>query len=470
MKAKVRGIYSTALTRLLLDNGFKVVAPSIASRERFELDDDGNEPPDISIQDRYDHHGIRTSGSREATDKVKEILQNTLDDVIVRKWLISIGGIYKGLLRGIDVLTHSVLIDIGETVGRVSEKEKEHIKTKEAIVQVKSRWIGAKEPLLSTKITIPGSYAVLVPKSKTGVSLKIYDPRVRAILYALGERLSPEKWSIIWRTAAATQPQELLEEEVKTLVRESEGMFKKAEAAEAPAMLREGSYVMDAELPAISKIRLDEIRGTIFPTLTRHHYYKVCGGRIASVLDMAENLIAQGKPCDQVESDFKEEVAAEYPSIGAMIDIEHVKASGSVFYLGRARIESLNDTCVRLQRIIAKEGVYDGLETKKEAGDTAVTEARLGEWHFQTKYYSKDGGYKGCYVNFNTPVELYPHALRYVDLEVDICMLQDGTLSVVDEEKLEKEVRKGRISEMLAKMILQKVSEVKKQLTNCKSL
>lgn len=469
MKAKVRGIYSIALTKLLLNNGFEIVAPSVALKERFRLDDN-DAPADIAIQDRYDRHGIRTSGTKEATNKLKEILQTNLDDAIVRKWPISIDGIYKGLLRGIDIPTRSVLIDIGEAVGRVPEEEKESIQTKEVIVQVKRRRIGAKEPSLTTQITIPGKYAVLIPKGKTGVSLKIRDSDVRAKLHALGEKISPSNWSIIWRTAAATQSKELLEEEVKTLVKESEEVFHKAEVTEAPAMLREGSYVMDVELPAVSKRRLDEIRAALCPTLMGHHYYKVCGGHIATALEMAENLLTEGKPRDEVEAAFRQEIAVEYPFAGATIDIEHVKASGLVFYLGKASIESLDDVHIRLQRVIAKDGVYDGLGAKKEAGDVAKTETRLGEWHFQTRYYSKDGVYKGCYVNFNTPLELYPHTVRYVDLEVDICVLQDGTLKTVDGEKLEKAVAKGHISEKLARMVQQKVQEVKNRIESGKDL
>jgi Ribonuclease G/E len=469
VKAKVRGIYSTALTKLLLDNGFEIVSPSVALKERFRLDDN-DMPADIAIQDRYDRHGIRTSGTREATDKFKEILQASLDDAIVRRWPISVDGIYKGLLRGIDIPTRSLLIDIGEAVGRVSEEEKERIQTKEVIVQVKHRRIGAKEPSLTTQITIAGKYAVLVPKSKTSVSLKIHDPNVRAKLYELGEKLSLPNWSIIWRTAAEIQSRKFLEEEIKTLVKSSEEVFHDAEAKDAPALLHEGSYVMDIELPAMSKRRLDEIRATLCPTLEGHHYYKVCSGRIATALEMAENLLTEGKPRDEVEAAFKQEIAAEYPFTGATIDIEHVKASGLVLYLGKASIESLDDVHIRLQRVITKDGVYDGLGAKKEAGDIAETQARLGEWHFQTRYYSKDGVYKGCYINFNTPLELYPHAVRYVDLEVDICVLPDDTLKVIDEEKLEKAVNKGRISEKLARMIQQKVSEVKDQLKDCKRL
>lgn len=469
VKAKIRGIYSTALTKLLLDNGFEIVTPSVALKERFLLND--NESlADITIQDRCDRHGIRTSGNREGTDKFKKVLQTSLDDAIVRRWPISVAGIYKGLLRGIDIPTRSVLVDIGEAVGRVSEEEKDRIQNKEVIVQVKRRRIGAKEPSLTTQITIPGRYAVLVPKSKTGVSLKIHDPGLRAKLYVLGEKLSLPNWSIIWRTAAVHQPQELLEKEIETLVKESVEVFHKAESTEAPTILWEGSYVMDVELPALSKSKLDEIRAALCPTLAGHHYYKVCGGRIAAALEMAENLLIEGKPKDEVEAVFRREIAAEYPFAGATIDVEHVKASGLVLCLGKASIESLDDVCIRLQRAIKANGVYDGLDAKKEAGDIAETEAKLDEWHFKTRYYSKDGLYKGCYVNFNTPVELYPDAIRYVDLEVDICVLSDGTLKVMDEEKLQRAVNKGHISEKLARMVQQKVLEVKNRLMDCKSL
>ena len=468
-KAKIRGIYSTALTKLLLDNSFGIVEPSVAVKERFKLNDN-NEAPDVTIEDRYDRHGIRTSGYREATERFKDILQSCLDDVIVREWPISVDGIYKGLLRGIDIPTRSILIDIGKAVGRIPEEEKDKITSKEVIVQVKRRRIGAKEPSLTTEITIPGKYAILIPKGKVGVSLKVQDPEARARLYELGKKLSPPNWSIIWRTAATTQPLENLKEGVKSLAREAENVLQKAKQVEAPIILREGSYVIDIELPALSKKRLDEIRVAMCPTLAGHHYYKVVGGRVAAALEMAEALLEKGKPRKEVELVFKREIEAEYPFAGASIGIEHVKPSGIVFYLGKATIESLDETSICLRRVLAKNGVYDGLGVQKEAGDVAVTEAKLGEWYFQTKYYSKDGQYKGCYVNFHTPLELYPHCVRYVDLEVDICLLPDGTLKTVDEEKLEKAVTKGFVSERLARMVQQQIQEVRKRLMDCKDL
>jgi len=56
LKAKVRGIYATALTRLLLENGFEVVQPSQAIKSRFGIADN-NEPPDLKVKDKHDLQG-----------------------------------------------------------------------------------------------------------------------------------------------------------------------------------------------------------------------------------------------------------------------------------------------------------------------------------------------------------------------------------------------------------------------------
>ncbi|MDI6905779.1 MAG: DUF402 domain-containing protein [Candidatus Bathyarchaeia archaeon] len=67
----------------------------------------------------------------------------------------------------------------------------------------------------------------------------------------------------------------------------------------------------------------------------------------------------------------------------------------------------------------------------------------------------------GTYINLNTPVEVYP-AIRYVDLEVDVCIQSDGTSKTLDMEKLEKALEKGIISQKLftkLKETLQKMSE-----------
>ena len=157
---------------------------------------------------------------------------------------------------------------------------------------------------------------------------------------------------------------------------------------------------------------------------------------------------------------------AEYPALGSVISIEHVKLDGKVFHLGKALIEAFNrhESLIRFRRVFEKKGIYDGLKTEKEPGDYAVTEAKVGEWHFKTEYFSKGGRYKGTYINLNTPIELYPRGIRYVDLEVDVCVWPNGRVEKLDEEKLKEAVAEGIVTQKLVKIVEEKLREIMKIL------
>jgi hypothetical protein len=120
----------------------------------------------------------------------------------------------------------------------------------------------------------------------------------------------------------------------------------------------------------------------------------------------------------------------------------------------------LDDEQIKYSRIIRSDGFYDGLGVKKEVGDKAVSETKMGEWCITTKYFSSSGDWKGTYINLNTPVEIYPKTIRYVDLEVDVCIHPDGTNKILDVEKLEKALEKGYISKKLYKIITEKAKEI----------
>ncbi|MDW8103257.1 MAG: DUF402 domain-containing protein [Anaerolineae bacterium] len=88
-------------------------------------------------------------------------------------------------------------------------------------------------------------------------------------------------------------------------------------------------------------------------------------------------------------------------------------------------------------------GQYDGLNLPKEEGDYALTEVKEGSRILKHTYFGREGNLKGEFFNINTPVELYPGFIRYVDLEVDVVRWPDGQVRVVDEEELQKVVSRG---------------------------
>jgi len=339
-RVKLRGIYTTALTKILLDNGFKIVQPSEVTRIRFNLpatrEDDCQ--PDVEIFDRLDKQGVNIVGRADAANKVASILLDLLYDVVIRRQM-------------------QVLSAVQSTNSNNDES------LYEAIIEVISA-----SP----------------------------DIRIR----------------------------------------------------------------IDAEFPAISKKKLDEIRASIVPTISGHHYYKACGGKIAGMLEMAEKLIEKGYSLKEVENLLIECALREYPRENSKIGIEHVKINGKTFNLGEAQVVEFDEEerQMRLVRIFSSQGVYDGLSVSKEPGDFAVTTLKIGEWFLKTSYFSRDGEYKGTYVNISTPIELYPTKIRYVDLEADICMWPDGRSQKIDFEKLDKFVKMGCISEKL-KMVVYGVAE-----------
>lgn len=251
-----------------------------------------------------------------------------------------------------------------------------------------------------------------------------------------------------------------MENETVNLVEKIKILNEKAAYTETPALLVEGSCFMDVEFPWFSKRNLDKLRASVAPTLNEHHFYKNCGGEVSAALEMAEKLLEKGQNRSEVEKSFEEQVLCEFPEEGSLVDVEHVKLSGVVFFLGQAAIESLDGKQVKYSRIMRSNGFYDGLDVKKEAGDKAISETRTGEWCITTKYFSNSGEWKGTYINLNTPIEVYPKAIRYVDLEADVCVKPDGTSKILDMEKLEKALEKGVISKKLFETVKEKVKQI----------
>jgi Ribonuclease G/E len=464
-KARVRGIYSTAITKLLLDNGFEIVQPSLTIKERFKLAEN-MKSPDIDIYDRHSRQGVHVVGTTEALETLKTLLQKHLVDVIVRKQSFPIDGIYKGVVKEDKQAEHFVSVDVGPVVGKLYSNEIAENNPSSILVQVQRRQTHTREPLLSTKISIPGEYAILISEKGVRASLKIRDMQKRASLIELGRKIAPPDSGVIWRTTAATQPPEALEDELDRLAKTREELLRISEEKIAPALLWGNQYYVNVEFPALSKASFDEFRAEVAPTIKGHHQYKACERVVSAALEMAEKMLEGGALHEEVKRLFQQTIETEYPAEDSVVGIEHVKPNGRVYHLGKARIEKSEGDELRYSRVFRSQGFYDGLGTSKEPGDRAVTEARVGDWHYTTRYFSKDGVYKGAHINLNTPLELYPRWIRYVDLEVDICALPDGTVKVLDEDELKKAVTNGFVSEKLAVIVRERVSKILKNFAD----
>ena len=68
------------------------------------------------------------------------------------------------------------------------------------------------------------------------------------------------------------------------------------------------------------------------------------------------------------------------------------------------------------------------------------------------------------YINLNTPIELYPYGIRYVDLEVDVCVWPNGRVKKLDEKKLKEAATEGIITPKLVRIVKEKLREIMKDL------
>lgn len=83
MRVAVRGIYSTALVRLLLDEGFEVVRPTRSQRERFGIPGEAVGEPDAMLSDARNRHYLEVQGVSDAVEAVVEVLRSKVGDVVV---------------------------------------------------------------------------------------------------------------------------------------------------------------------------------------------------------------------------------------------------------------------------------------------------------------------------------------------------------------------------------------------------
>lgn len=185
----------------------------------------------------------------------------------------TVGNIYKGRVVNIEAGIQAAFIDFGQPKNGFlhisdlhpryfseSVQEEEKIgrrksvtqrppiqrclkKGMEIVVQVIKEGINTKGPTLSSYISLPGKYVVLMPwMNKMGVSQKIEDEAERKRLRELLEDLKlPRQAGLIIRTAAQMANKRELQNDVSYLSRLWNAIHKRSESEKAPAAVYQES-------------------------------------------------------------------------------------------------------------------------------------------------------------------------------------------------------------------------------------
>ncbi|MCX7713740.1 MAG: Rne/Rng family ribonuclease [Chthoniobacterales bacterium] len=181
-----------------------------------------------------------------------------------------VGGIYKGIVRNIEPGIKAMFVDIGfeknaflqfwdaipasldsgvEAVSRASSKKRKKLTADDApslypigseiLVQVKKGPISNKGPRVTTDISLPGRYLVLMPyNDQCGISRKIEDPKERQRLRKILQELDiPDGMGVIIRTVGQGQRARYFVRDLSLLLEQWDRICKKNETLPAPATL-----------------------------------------------------------------------------------------------------------------------------------------------------------------------------------------------------------------------------------------
>lgn len=219
---------------------------------------------------------INVSGSDEC--RIAILQDNRLEELFIERASSQshIGNIYKGVITNVESSIQAAFIDFGltkngflhisdvqpqyfpnhsgehEDVGRKIPRhhrppiQKCFHRGQEVIVQITKEGVGTKGPTLTTYLSIPGRYLVMMPgMSKHGVSRKIEDEDIRRSMRdALDELDLPAGMGFILRTAGSDRSKRDLQRDLNYLSRLWKNVIGRIKTVSTPAELyRESDLV-----------------------------------------------------------------------------------------------------------------------------------------------------------------------------------------------------------------------------------
>ncbi len=214
--------------------------------------------------------------------RIAELRSGKLHDLDIERLSGDLGSIFWGSVVNVLSGMEAAFIDIGQQrngllhfkdihwfpyqIGQLQpDFNSKKIQLGQALmVQIARPGVGNKGPRLTTRISLPGRFIVLVfPSDTVGVSRKIESESERNRLRLLSERVRPLDCGIIVRTEAEGVTAEELEHDLHKLLKQLENLKQHAKNAERPVCLHKdvgilGKLVRDRLTHETEKIYVDD--------------------------------------------------------------------------------------------------------------------------------------------------------------------------------------------------------------------
>ena len=453
MNVRIRGIYTTALTELLRDD-HDIVDASPPIRDRFE------EPFEVDVADAT----LRTTDDREGTgvagapDAVPELVDRLADisrDTLSWPDHTPEGAVFDGEVC--ETLGSGAVVDLGSVDGRpvsgflpydrvdgyVDEGDRYRLQ----VASSEPPWSDDR-PTLATALRVPGGL----------VELRRGDGRSTSETARLADLLPVDPidgWTPRWSPAADDASLDAMAaalERANARAEEIENAIASRDD-DAPARLAApvaGAWVWFGRE---GRFALDDRRRRVETTMPGHHRTKAATNAASAAVDFVESICPSPSDTAAADVDFPFDVVTRQfgPTAGDSVAIRHGKPAGRTITLGHGEVTERDPTgSITVEREMTGGGTYDALGVDRRTGDVATTTFVEGRWWYATVYRSAAGERRGTYVNVCTPVEIFPRAVRYVDLHVDVVKGPDGEVRRVDDDELDDAVDAGLVSQPLA--------------------
>lgn len=136
-------------------------------------------------------------------------------------------------------------------------------KDQEILVQITKEPVNNKGVRVSSSISLPGRFCVLLPfDGKIGVSKKISDFRERKRLRYMARTILPKNFGLIIRTVARNQTEEALKDDMNNLIKTWEEIQASVKTEKPPSLIYQdlnttSSVIRDLFTPDVSKVFVD---------------------------------------------------------------------------------------------------------------------------------------------------------------------------------------------------------------------
>jgi ribonuclease G len=198
--------------------------------------------------------------------RVAIIQDGCLTDFYAERGSGIVGNVYKGRVENVLPGMDAAFVDIGlpknaflyvsnvftEDTSRRNVRYRPRSITdvvkpgQELLVQVERAAVGSKGPRVSTRLSLPGRFVVLLgpDANHVGVSRRIEDPQERSRLRSIGERLRPPERGLIMRTESEGASEQELAQDVEYLNKLWHDIHQTARHTPAPALIHQDASII----------------------------------------------------------------------------------------------------------------------------------------------------------------------------------------------------------------------------------